>query len=73
MLKVASFFKEERDPFYKKGIEKGIEKGAEAKSYEFVSNLISQTDFDDANIASLASVAVDFVRKVRSDLAKKKK
>lgn len=76
MLKAATFFKEERDPFYKrgqaKGIEKGIEKGAEAKSYEFVKNLILDTDFDDTKIASLAVVPESFVNKVRADLDKKK-
>lgn len=29
MLKAASFFKEERDPFYKRGQARGIEKGIE--------------------------------------------
>ena len=77
MLKAASFFKEERDPFYKrgqaKGIEKGIEKGAEAKSYNVVANLIQQLGLDDAAAAGVAEVSVDFVQKVRADLGKKKK
>lgn len=38
---------------------------------QFVSNMILQTDFDDNRIASLAAVSVDFVRKVRAELAKK--
>lgn len=46
---------------------------AEEKSHEFVTNLIEQTDFDDTKIAELASVSVAAVRKVRRDLAKKKK
>ncbi|WP_353125309.1 hypothetical protein [Parapedobacter pyrenivorans] len=50
----------------------GIEKGAEVKSYEFVKNLIQNTAFDDAKIASLAVVRESFVKKVRADLKKKK-
>ncbi len=37
---------------------------------EFVTNLILNTDFDDAKIASLAVVGFDFVRKIRASLAK---
>ena len=69
MLKTASFFKVEKDPFYKQG----AEEAAEQKSYEFVQNLIQSTEFDDAKIASLAVVAVSFVEKVRDNLNKKKK
>ncbi|MFB2119418.1 Rpn family recombination-promoting nuclease/putative transposase [Parapedobacter sp. 2B3] len=56
-----------------KGIEKGFEKGAKQKSYNVVANLIQQLGFDDAAAAGVAEVSVDFVRKVRADLAKKKK
>ncbi|MFC6101276.1 hypothetical protein [Olivibacter domesticus] len=44
----------------------------EKKSYEVVSNLILETKFSDAKIAQLAIVSIDFVQKVRTDLAKKK-
>ena len=47
------------------GLEKGLEKGVESKSYEFVNNLLKQTDFDDSRISILAGVSIDFVRKVR--------
>jgi len=73
MLKAASFFKEERDPFYKRGQAKGIEKGAEAKSYKVVANLIQQLGLDDATAAGVAEVPVYFVQKVRADLDKKKR
>ena len=77
MLKAATFFKEEKDPFYKRGqamgIEKGIEKGTEAKSYQVVANLIQQLALDDAAAAGVAEVSIDFVKKVRADLHKKKK
>lgn len=52
---------------------KGVERGAEAKSYKVVANLIQQLGLDDAAAAGVAEVPVDFVRKVRADLAKKKK
>jgi len=69
MLKTASFFKVEKDPFYKQG----IEKGAEAKSYEVVENLLITGKFSISEIANFATVTEDFVKKVRADLAKKKK
>jgi flagellar biosynthesis/type III secretory pathway protein FliH len=50
-----------------KGIEKGIEKGAEQKSREFVRNLLQNTDFDDAKIASLSGVTTAFVEKVKKE------
>lgn len=52
--------------------QQGALQGAERKSYEVVHNLIQNTEFDDAKIASLAAVAVSFVREVRSTLEKKK-
>ena len=52
--------------------QQGVQQGAEQKSYEFVHNLIQNTEFDDAKIASLAVVAVSFVKEVRSTLEKKK-
>ncbi|RQP17748.1 hypothetical protein [Parapedobacter defluvii] len=52
---------------------KGVERGAEAKSYKVVANLIQQLGLDDAAAAGVAEVPVDFVRKVRADLAKEKK
>lgn len=65
METITKFFKEERDPLFRRGEAK--------KSYEFIENLINQTTFDDAKIAQLAVVELDFVQKVRADLAKKKK
>lgn len=48
----------------KEGLEKGLEKGKE----QVVRNLLSDTDFTIARIASLANVTEAFVRKVRSAL-----
>lgn len=54
-----------------KGLAQGLEQGVESKSYEFVNNLLKQTDFDDSRISVLAGVPVDFVRKVREASGKK--
>jgi len=69
MLKVASFFKEENDPFYRRGELKGEER----KNYEFVRNLILDFDFTDEQAAKASQTSIAFVQKVRADLAKKKK
>ncbi|SEL09083.1 hypothetical protein SAMN05421740_103465 [Parapedobacter koreensis] len=69
MLKTASFFKVEKDLFYKQG----EEKGAEQKSYEVVSNLILDFGFNDEQAARASQTSIDFVKKVRADLDKKKK
>ncbi|MEH6307842.1 hypothetical protein RYH73_19465 [Olivibacter sp. CPCC 100613] len=69
MLKVASFFKEENDPFFRRGEEKGEIK----KSYEIVENLLIKLGLSNEKAAEIAEVSVDFVQKVRADLAKKKK
>lgn len=53
------------------GVELGVEKGAEQKSYEFVSNLILETDFDDNKIAALTMVSIEFVRTIRANLRRK--
>lgn len=55
------------------GKAEGFEQGAEHKSYEFVRNLIQNTAFDDAKIASLAVVTASFVQKIRAELGRKKK
>jgi len=55
------------------GIKQGIERGAEAKSYEVVKNLINELKLTDDIIARVAEVSLDFVQKVRADLARDKK
>ena len=54
------------------GIEQGIERGTAQKGYAVVANLIQQLGFDDETAAGVAEVPVEFVRKVREDLKKKK-
>ncbi|AHF17067.1 hypothetical protein NIASO_01210 [Niabella soli DSM 19437] len=56
----------------KTAAEKGVEKGAEQKSHEVVKNLISKHDFTDEQAASAAGVSVDFVKRIRISLKKKK-
>jgi len=46
------------------------EESAEQKTYEFVRNLLLNTDFDTAKIASLAGVPVTFVEKVKKGVNK---
>lgn len=55
------------------GIEKGIKRGAEEKSYVVVKNLINELKLTDDIIARVAGVSLDFVQKVRADLARDKK
>jgi hypothetical protein len=45
-------------------------KGIEKKNLDFVQNLLTKTDFDDAKIAELAGVKVTFVQKERLKLQK---
>lgn len=73
METITKFFKEERDPLFRRGEAKGEAIGEEKKSYEFVSNLILANRFGTEEIAKFANVAENFVEKVRADLAKKKK
>lgn len=59
-------FEEGVEKGIEKGRKEGIEKGAEQKSREFVKNMLSNTDFTIAQIASLANVTEAFVKKVKA-------
>ncbi len=50
-------------------MEKGIEKGKLEKAHIFVINLLEEKLFSDNKIASLADVTVEFVEKVKAELA----
>ncbi len=52
----------------KEGMEKGIEKGQENSRRLFVENLLKNSNFSVAKIASLANVTVEFVNKVKNGL-----
>ncbi len=80
MESVASFFKEENDPFYIKGERKGLIKGERRglergmtkkeleKNLAFTQSLIRETEFDNAKIAGLVGVTETFVSKVRKQM-----
>ncbi|MBL7813682.1 MAG: Rpn family recombination-promoting nuclease/putative transposase [Saprospiraceae bacterium] len=63
----------ETDALYLKGSEKGKLEGkleeAAKKDYLFVSNLLTNTDFDDEKIANLANVTLAFVQQVKGESA----
>ncbi len=67
---ITTFFKPERDPFFKLGKEQGIEQTEVKKSREFVTNLILKLGWSDEQVADIANVTVEFVRDVRSSLKK---
>lgn len=72
MESVSTFFKIEKDFLYrigeKKGMEKGEERGEERKSFILVKNLLLESNFTVAKIASMAEVTEAFVRKVKKTL-----
>ncbi|MGK9123880.1 hypothetical protein M1D52_07155 [Olivibacter sp. SA151] len=72
MEAVSKFFKEERDFLYRRGEARGKAEGEVKKSYDVVENLIVDFGFTDEQAAKAAKVSIDFVQKVRADLAKKK-
>ena len=57
----------ETDALYLRGTEKGRSDEAAKKDYIFVTNLLLDTDFDDAKIARLANVTLAFVQTVRDE------
>ena len=60
MDSIAPFFSLERDPFYKRGLEKGKK--------IFIKNLLRKTRFSIARIAELAEVSEDFVLEIKKSL-----
>jgi endonuclease III len=73
MEAVNKFFKEERDPLFHRGEARGKVEGEVKKSYDVVENLLIKLGLSDEKAAEIAEVSIDFVQKVRADLAKKKK
>ncbi|WP_316815377.1 hypothetical protein [Pedobacter nyackensis] len=55
-----------------KGFEKGIEKGEARKSHDVVENLIIKLTLSDQQVADVAEVSVDFVKKVRQEIISRK-
>ena len=73
METITKFFKEERDPLFRRGEARGKVEGEAKKSHDVVENLITELKLSNEQIARIAEVSIDFVQKVRADLAKKKK
>ncbi len=69
MDNLTDFFKKENDIYYILGERKGEAKGEAKKERLVVKNLVQQTDFTNEQIAALASVSVDFVKKIRRSRA----
>ena len=69
---ITGYFTKEKDILYrlgeKKGIEKGMEKGIEKSKETFVKNLLLNTDFTIAKIATLSNVTEAFVKKIKRTL-----
>lgn len=72
MESVSTFLKEERDPFYMRGemlgLEKGLVKGEAKAKTDIVKNLLLSGKVTDAEIASIAGVTDDFIKKLRQDI-----
>lgn len=62
MLTLQDFFKEERDPFFKRGLKRGMERG----KTEVIRNLITTLGSTNAEIARIAGVPVDVVQNIRA-------
>ena len=58
----------ETDALYLRGVEKGAAKKEFEKDYLFVKDLLLDTNFDNARIAKLARVTIEFVEKVKAEL-----
>jgi hypothetical protein len=68
MDSIANCISEEKDILYRRGEIKGLEKGIEKGKSAVVKNLLLNTDFSIAKIASLTDVTQAFVKKVKKTL-----
>ena len=68
MDSIANYISEEKDILYRRGEKKGIEKGIEKGKETFVKNLLLNTNFTIAKIATLTNVTESFVKKVKKTL-----
>jgi hypothetical protein len=53
-----------------KGLKKGLKKGIEEKGHNVVVNRITELGLSDEEVARIAEVSIDFVKKIRSKLKK---
>ncbi len=70
MESITEFFKEEKDPLFRKGEAKGREEGREEEREKFVAYLIERSGLSDEKAADVAEVTVDVVKKIRKKLKK---
>jgi len=68
MQSVTTFFKVEKDIFYRKGEKKGIEKGIEQNRRMVVENMLSKSYLSDENIAEINGISIDYVKELRASL-----
>ncbi len=54
-----------------KGIEKGKQEGASEKEFQFTNSLLSSSDFDNAKIATLVGVSIEYVQNLRKKMQEK--
>jgi flagellar biosynthesis/type III secretory pathway protein FliH len=71
MEKISKFFKEEKDPFFQKGVGKGMEKGIKRGKEQVVQSLITELGLSDEQTARVAAVTMDFVSRIRKSLTGK--
>jgi len=70
MKSITKYFKEERDPLYRRGEAKGKAEGIEKNQELMIRNLIEQLNLSDEQIAGIAEVSVDFVKMIRIRIKK---
>ena len=71
METITKFFKEEKDPLFRKGEAKGREEGREEGKLKEIENLIVKLGLSDEQAAEVAGVTVPYVANVRSALKQK--
>jgi hypothetical protein len=67
---ITKYFKEENDFLYQKGEKIGEQRGEQKKEYNFIVNLLEETDFSDEKIAALTDADLELVRQIREQLKK---
>ncbi len=71
METVASFFKEERDPWFIRGERKGREEGRQETAEKTVRNMIRK-GFSDADTCEVLEVTPDYVARIREEMENEK-
>lgn len=56
-----------------RALEEGMKEGTKTAKEEVVNNLIIKLGFTDEQVADIAGVSIDFVKKIRTSLKRKKR